>query len=208
MIADAKQKFGHIDDALALVLVCQRSAKDFKVLHISAGLCRLFNVNRAELESFFLRPTEETVHPDDYVRVIRAVQKGFRNPEEYQQFSYRMRIPQQEEYVWLTSCIYGYRMPDGSVLQYITSLDVTKEYAERQNRDEAFSIPAFCWKRFWIPRRQPCSGRTRTGVSSGPIRPFWITMVFPPSRSFWGKMMKIWAGIKTKNLFIAMKLWF
>ena len=138
MIADAKQKFGHIDDAFAPVLVCQRSAKDFKVLHISAGLCRLFNVNRAELESFFLRPTEELIHPDDYVRVIRALQKGFRNPEEYQQFSYRMRIPKQEEYVWLTSCIYGYRMPDGSVLQYITSLDVTNEYAERQNRDEAF----------------------------------------------------------------------
>ena len=138
MAADERQRFGYIDDALAPVLVCRRSAKCLEVLHISAGLCRLFNAKRAELEEFFLRPADETIHPDDYVRVLRSLQRSFHNPDEYQQFSYRMRVPGKDDYIWLTSSVYGYRMPDGSVLQYINSIDVTNEYAERQNRDEAF----------------------------------------------------------------------
>lgn len=138
MAADDKHKFGYIEDALAPVLVCQRSAKSLKVLHISAGLCRTFKASRAELAEFFLRPTEELVHPDDHVRVLRVMQRGFHNPDEYQQFSYRMHFPHQDDYVWLTSGLFGYQLPDGSVLQYITSLDVSKEYAERKNQDEAF----------------------------------------------------------------------
>ena len=54
MLADSKKKFANIDDAFAPVLVCRRRADSLEVLHISAGLCRMFKMSREELHRFFM----------------------------------------------------------------------------------------------------------------------------------------------------------
>ena len=138
MLADVKKKFANIDDAFAPVLVCRRHVDAFEVLHISAGLCRMFKVSRDELCKFFMLPVYEQIHPDDVVRVLRAMQRVFRNPDEFQQFSYRMLLPGKDEYIWLMSTIYGRRLMDGSVLQYITSLDITAERQEQEKQAAVF----------------------------------------------------------------------
>ena len=138
MLADSRNKFANINDAFAPVLVCQRHVDAFEVLHISAGLCRLFKTSREELQAFFLLPAHEQVHPDDVVRVLRVMQRSFRNPDEFLQFSYRMLLPGRQEYIWLMSTIYGRRLQDGSVLQYITSLDITAERREQEKQAAVF----------------------------------------------------------------------
>ena len=138
MLANSKDKFANIDDAFAPVLVCRRHVDAFEVLHISAGLCRLFKTSREELHDFFMLPIHEQIHPDDVVRVLRVMQRVFRNPDEFQQFSYRMFLPGKNEYIWLMSTIYGRRLGDGSVLQYITSLDITTERQEQEKQAAVF----------------------------------------------------------------------
>ena len=140
MLADSKKKFANIDDAFAPVLVCQRRADSLEVLHISAGLCRMFKMSREELHKFFMLPPNEQIHADDLVRVLRVIQRAFRNPEEFLQFSYRMFLPKKRDgFIWLMSTIYGKRLDDGSVLQYITSLDITAEREEQEKQAAVFA---------------------------------------------------------------------
>lgn len=140
MLADSKKKFANIDDAFAPVLVCRRRADSLEVLHISAGLCRMFKMSREELHRFFMLPPNEQIHADDLVRVLRVMQRAFRNPEEFLQFSYRMFLPKKRDgFIWLMSTIYGQRLDDGSVLQYITSLDITDEREEQEKQAAVFA---------------------------------------------------------------------
>ena len=140
MLADSKKKFANIDDAFAPVLVCRRRADSLEVLHISAGLCRMFKMSREELHKFFMLPPNEQIHADDLVRVLRVMQRAFRNPEEFLQFSYRMFLPKKRDgFIWLMSTIYGKRLDDGSVLQYITSLDITAEREEQEKQAAVFA---------------------------------------------------------------------
>ena len=140
MLAGSKKKFANIDDAFAPVLVCQRRADSLEVLHISAGLCRMFKMSREELHKFFMLPPNEQIHADDLVRVLRVMQRAFRNPEEFLQFSYRMFLPKKRDgFIWLMSTIYGKRLDDGSVLQYITSLDITAEREEQEKQAAVFA---------------------------------------------------------------------
>ena len=138
MLADCDHKFANIDDAFAPVLVCRRHAEALEVLHISAGLCRIFKLSREVLQEGLVMPVNEIVHPDDLVRVLRCMQRSYLNPDEYQQFSYRMKMPGMEDYIWLLSVVYGCRLPDGTILQYITSLDITQDREEREQREAAF----------------------------------------------------------------------
>ena len=138
MLADYKKKFANIDDAFAPVLVCRRHANALEVLHISAGLCRTFKMSREELQRGFLLPANEIVHPDDLVRVMRCMQRSYLQPDEFQQFSYRMKVPGMKDYLWLLSVVYGNRLPDGTILQYITSLDITQERKEREKQEAEF----------------------------------------------------------------------
>lgn len=140
MLADSKKKFANIDDAFAPVLVCRRRADSLEVLHISAGLCRMFKMSREELHKFFMLSPNEQIHADDLVRVLRVMQRAFRNPEEFLQFSYRMFLPKKRDgFIWLMSTIYGQRLDDGSVLQYITSLDITDEREEQEKQAAVFA---------------------------------------------------------------------
>lgn len=140
MLADSKKKFANIDDAFAPVLVCRRRADSLEVLHISAGLCRMFKMSREELHKFFMLSPNEQIHADDLVRVLRVMQRAFRNPEEFLQFSYRMFLPKKRDgFIWLMSTIYGQRLDDGSVLQYITSLDITAEREEQEKQAAVFA---------------------------------------------------------------------
>ncbi len=140
MLADWKKNFANIDDAFAPVLVCRRHVNDFEVLHISAGLCRMFKMSREDLYEFFMLPINEQIHPDDLVRVMRMVQHVFHHPEELLQFTYRMVLPRKkDEYIWLMSTIYGRKLTDGSVLQYIASLDITAEREEQEKQAAIFT---------------------------------------------------------------------
>ena len=140
MLADWKKNFANIDDAFAPVLVCRRHVDDFEVLHISAGICRMFKMSREELYDFFMLPTNEQIHPDDLVRVLRMVQHVFHHPEELMQFTYRMVLPRKkDEYIWLMSTIYGRKLTDGSVLQYIASIDITAEREEQEKQAAIFT---------------------------------------------------------------------
>ena len=140
MLADSKYKFANIDDAYAPVLVCRRYPDALEVLHISAGLCRMFKMSREELYDFFMLPITEQIHPDDLVRVMRMVQRVFHNPEELLQFSYRMFLPQKKDkFIWLMSTIYGRKLADGSVLQYISSMDITAEREEQEKQAAVFT---------------------------------------------------------------------
>lgn len=138
MLADYKHKFANIDDAFAPVLVCRRHAEALEVLHISAGLCRTFKMSREALQHGLVLPTNDIVHPDDLVRVLRHMQRSYINPDELQQFSYRMKLPGMTDYIWLLSVVYGNRLPDGTILQYITSLDITQERKEREKQEAEF----------------------------------------------------------------------
>ena len=140
MLADWKKKFANIDDAFAPVLVCRRHVDDFEVLHISAGICRMFKMSREELYDFFMLPTNEQIHPDDLVRVLRMVQHVFHHPEKLMQFTYRMvKKKKKDEYIWLMSTIYGRKLADGSVLQYIASIDITAEREEQEKQAAVFT---------------------------------------------------------------------
>ena len=135
MSADCKNSFANIDDAFAPVLVCRRLSDALEVLHISAGLCRIFKLSREDLQKGLVLPVNEIVHPDDLVRVLRYMQRSYTNPDEYVQFSYRMKLPGMQDYIWLLSVVYGRRLSDGTILQYITSLDITKDREEREQRE-------------------------------------------------------------------------
>ncbi|WP_178139530.1 ATP-binding protein [Selenomonas ruminantium] len=88
--------------------------------------------------SGFVLPVNEIVHPDDLVRVLRYMQRSYINPDECQQFSYRMILPGMDDYIWLLSMVYGCRLPDDTILQYITSLDITQERIEREQQEAKF----------------------------------------------------------------------
>ncbi|MCR5757624.1 MAG: response regulator [Selenomonas sp.] len=139
MLADEQKKFANIDDAFAPVLVCRRHDHVFEVLHISAGLCRLFQIEREKLQAYFLHPVYEYIHPDDVVRVLRFMQRTYENPDDFQQFSYRIIFPEMEEYIWVMSEVYGHRLSDGSVLQYITSINVTKMKSKLEKQQAVFA---------------------------------------------------------------------
>ena len=138
MLVNYKNKFANIDDAFAPVLVCLRHADALEVLHISAGLCRTFKMSREELLHGLVQPVSEIVHPDDIVRVMRYMQRSYLNPDEFQQFSYRMKMPGMEDYIWLLSVVYGRRLSDDTILQYITSLDITQERQEHEQQEAKF----------------------------------------------------------------------
>ena len=100
----------------------------------------MFKMSREELHKFFMLPPNEQIHADDLVRVLRVMQRAFRNPEEFLQFSYRMFLPKKRDgFIWLMSTIYGKRLDDGSVLQYITSLDITAEREEQEKQAAVFA---------------------------------------------------------------------
>ena len=138
MLADCKKKFANIDDAFAPVLVCRRHADALEVLHISAGLCRTFKLSREALLHGLVLPVNDIVHPDDIVRVLRYMQRSYLDPDEPQQFSYRMKLPGMTDYIWLLSVIYGHRLPDDTILQYITSLDITQEQLAHKEQEAKF----------------------------------------------------------------------
>ncbi len=134
-----KERTSNINNALAPVLVCKRTDHMIEVLNVSAGLCRLLSAPRNKICEYFQEaPLQDMFHPDDLVRVLRFMQQSFQDPDTLQQYSYRMLIPWQKQYLWLMSAVYGYRLPDGSILQYITSLDITKEQEQREEQEEAF----------------------------------------------------------------------
>ncbi|BAL83762.1 putative two-component system hybrid sensor and regulator [Selenomonas ruminantium subsp. lactilytica TAM6421] len=138
MLANYKNKFANIEDAFAPVLVCRRHADALEVLHISAGLCHTFKMSREALLHGLVMPASEIVHPDDLVRVLRYMQRSYLNPDEFQQFSYRMKLPGMVDYIWLLSVVYGQRLPDDTILQYITSLDITQERREHEQQEAKF----------------------------------------------------------------------
>jgi len=138
MLANSKHKFANIEDAFAPVLVCRRHSDALEVLHISAGLCRLFKAGRDELYDYFVRPMHELVHPDDVVRVLRYIQRSYRSPDDMLQFSYRMILPHEDEYIWLMSVVHGHRLPDGTILQYFTSMDITEDRREQEKQEAIF----------------------------------------------------------------------
>ena len=100
----------------------------------------MFKMSREQLYDFFMLPINEQIHPDDLVRVLRMVQHVFHHPEELLQFTYRMVLPRKkDEYIWLMSTIYGRKLADGSVLQYIASLDITAEREEQEKQAAIFT---------------------------------------------------------------------
>ena len=65
-----------VDDALTPLVVFQRLKDRMELLHLSEGVCRLMGQSREDAWKFLMRPVRETVHPDDVVRVERALLHG------------------------------------------------------------------------------------------------------------------------------------
>ena len=123
-----------VDDALTPLVVFQRLKDRMELLHLSEGVCRLMGQSREDVWKFLMRPVRETVHPDDVVRVERALLNGYHHPEQYRQYSYRVMMPGHEAYSWIMAGLVGRRMETGEVILYLNLFDVTAERTENEIR--------------------------------------------------------------------------
>jgi hypothetical protein len=185
-----------VDDALTPLVVFQRLKDRMELLHLSEGVCRLMGQSREDAWTFLMRPVRETVHPDDVVRVERALLNGYHHPEQYRQYSYRVMMPGHEAYSWIMAGLVGRRMETGEVILYLNLFDVTAERTETRSAVRSTAMSICCSRKSFRRRRRLCSGKMQIAVFWARIRRSWIIMSFRRNRSSLARRMRIWAGMR------------